>query len=144
MQRFHVEVGEYAEFSKTVTAAVIEMFAAVSGDFDPIHMDETYAAQSRFGRRIAHGAFTMALLSAASAIISRRARERGAPGVSLSLGYDRIRFLAPAYIGDTLTARYTIKSLVPSRDRTHATVEVVNQNGGLVVAGEHIMKWLAR
>ena len=81
MQRFHVEVGEYAEFSKTVTAAVIEMFAAVSGDFDPIHMDETYAAQSRFGRRIAHGAFTMALLSAASAIISRRARERGAPGV---------------------------------------------------------------
>src|SRR5207344_1877976 len=79
MQRFYVEVGECAEFSKTVTEADIAMFAAVSGDFDPIHMDDTYAARSRFGRRIAHGILSMALLSTVSAAISRRARERGAP-----------------------------------------------------------------
>src|SRR4029079_13977895 len=111
MQQFYVQTGEYAEFSKTVTEADIAMFAGVSGDLDPIHMVETYAAKSRFGGRIAHRVLSIALLSAASAAISRRARERGAPGVSLSLGYDRIRFLAPVFIGDTLTARYTIEKL---------------------------------
>jgi len=142
MQRFYVEVGECAEFSKTVTETDIALFAAVSGDFDPIHMDDAYAAKSRFGRRIAHGVFSMALLSTVSAAISRRARERGAPGVSVSLGYDRIRFLAPVYVGDTLTARYTIDKLEPDRGRTRSKVEVINQNAEPVVVGEHIMKWL--
>jgi 3-hydroxybutyryl-CoA dehydratase len=138
--KFFIAVGESAEFTRSVSEEDLARFAELSGDFDPIHMDEAYAAGSRYGRRIAHGILGMAPLSAASSIISRRAKERGAPGVSVSLGYDRIRFLKPVYIGDTLTARYTVQAL--EGDRSRSKVEVVNQRGELVVAGEHIMKWL--
>ena len=138
--KFFIEVGESAEFTRSVSEEDLARFAELSGDFDPIHMDEAYAAGSRYGRRIAHGILGMAPLSAASSIMSRRAKERGAPGVSVSLGYDRIRFLKPVYIGDTLTARYTVQAL--EGDRSRSKVEVVNQRGELVVAGEHIMKWL--
>ena len=138
--KLFIEVGESAEFSRTVSADDFARFAELSGDFDPIHLDEAYAARSRYGRRIAHGILGMAPLSAASSIISRRAKERGAPGVSVSLGYDRIRFLKPVFIGDTLTARYTVQAL--EADRSRSKVEVLNQRGELVVAGEHIMKWL--
>jgi acyl dehydratase len=138
--KFFIEVGESAEFNRTVRADDLASFAELSGDFDPIHMDDAYAARSRYGRRIAHGILGMAPLSAASAIISARAKERGAPGVSVSLGYDRIRFLKPVFIGDTLSARYTVQAL--EGDRSRSKVEVRNQHGELVVAGEHIMKWL--
>jgi acyl dehydratase len=142
MDRFHVEVGEHAEFSKTVTETDLALFAAVSGDFDPIHVDEAYARTTPFGRRIAHGALALALLSTVSALISRRARDRGSRGTSVSLGYDRIRFLAPVFVGDTLVARYTVLELDPAARRSRAKVEVVKATGELAVAGEHLMKWL--
>ena len=135
-----ITLGETAEFRKTLTESDVAQFAEISGDFDPIHMDEAYAAQSRFGRRIAHGILSMALFSSVSSIVSKRAKERGSPGVSVSLGYDKIRFLKPVFIGDTLTARYTIQSL--EGDRSRSKVEILNQGGDLVVVGEHIMKWL--
>lgn len=142
MIAFAIEVGERAEFSKTITETDLAMFSAISGDFDPIHVDEEYARRSQFGRRIAHGGLAMSLLSTTSSVIGRRAVERGSKGVSVSLGYDRIRFLAPVFIGDTLTARYVIDRLDAERGRSVATVEVVNQRGETCVAGEHVMKWL--
>lgn len=141
-EAFHVSVGETATVSKTLTESDVAMFCAVSGDFDPIHVDEEYAKASRFGRRIAHGILSMALLSTVSAIISRRARERGSRGVSVSLGYDRIRFLAPVFVGDTLTATYTVESLDAARRRSLSAVQVANQHGAVCVAGRHVMKWL--
>jgi acyl dehydratase len=142
MDRFHVEVGDQAEFSKTVTETDLALFAAVSGDFDPIHVDEAYARTTPFGRRIAHGGLSLALLSTVAAQISRRARDRGSRGTSVSLGYDRIRFLAPVFVGDTLTARYTVLELDPATQRSRSKVEVLKANGELAVAGEHLMKWL--
>jgi acyl dehydratase len=142
MERFHVEVGDHAEFSKTITETDLALFAAVSGDFDPIHVDEAYARTTPFGRRIAHGGLSLALLSTVSALISRRARDRGSRGTSVSLGYDRIRFLAPVFVGDTLTARYTVLELDPATRRSRSKVEVLKANGELAVAGEHLMKWL--
>ena len=142
MDRFHVEVGDQAEFSKTITETDLALFAAVSGDFDPIHVDEAYARTTPFGRRIAHGGLSLALLSTVSALISRRARDRGSRGTSVSLGYDRIRFLAPVFVGDTLTARYTVLELDPATQRSRSRVEVLKANGELAVAGEHLMKWL--
>jgi acyl dehydratase len=139
-QKFFIEIGETAEFSRTLSEADVASFAELSGDFDPIHMDDAYAAQSRFGKRIAHGILSMALLSSVASIISRRAKERGSPGVSVSMGYDKIRFLKPVFIGDTLTARYTVQAL--EGDRSRSKVEVIKQGGDLVVVGEHIMKWL--
>ena len=143
MDRFYVEVGDTAEFSKTITATDLALFAAVSGDFDPLHVDEVHARATPFGRRIAHGCLALALLSTVSALISRRARDRGSRGTSVSLGYDRIRFLAPVFVGDTLTARYTVLELDPATRRSRSKVEVLKADGELAVAGEHLMKWLA-
>ena len=142
MERFYVEVGDRAEFSKTITETDLALFATVSGDFDPIHVDEAYARTTPFGRRIVHGCLSLALLSTVSALISRRARDRGSRGTSVSLGYDRIRFLAPVFVGDTLTARYTVLELDPATQRSRSRVEVLKANGELAVAGEHLMKWL--
>lgn len=141
-QIFHVEVGETAEFSKTLTETDLAQFAALSGDYDPIHVDEAHARTTPFGRRIAHGILAMALLSTVSAMISRRARDRGSRGTSVSLGYDRIRFLAPVFVGDRLTARYTILELDAASRRSRSKVEVVKDSGEVAVAGEHVMKWL--
>jgi acyl dehydratase len=139
---FFVAVGETAEFSKTLTERDLEQFAAISGDFDPIHVDEAYARTTPFGRRIAHGILSMAILSTVSAMISARARERGSRDASVSMGYDRIRFLEPVFVGDALTARYTILELDVATRRSRAKVEVVKGDGELAVVGEHLMKWL--
>lgn len=137
-----VSVGEEAIFSKTIGEADLLMFSAVSGDFDPIHVNEDYARRTPFGRRIAHGGLVMGLLSTTASMISRRALERGSKGVSVSLGYDRIRFLHPVFIGDTLTARYRIETIDAEAGRSLSRVEVVNQNGELCLAGTHVMRWL--
>jgi acyl dehydratase len=139
---FYIEVGDSAQFATTITESDIAMFCAVSGDFDPIHVDDEHARKTIFGRRVAHGILSMALLSTVSAMISRRAIERGSRGVSVSMGYDRIRFLKPVFVGDTLTARYTIASLDAAQRRSVSNVEVSNQRGELVVVGQHLMKWL--
>jgi acyl dehydratase len=141
-QGLFVAVGETAEFSKQLTERDIDAFAAISGDYDPIHVDEAHARTTPFGRRIAHGILSMALLSTVSAMISARARERGSRGTSVSMGYDRIRFLKPVFIGDTLTARYTILEVDAATRRSRAKVEVAKGDGELAVVGEHIMKWL--
>jgi 3-hydroxybutyryl-CoA dehydratase len=142
MDPLYVEIGDTAQFSKTLTESDLALFAAISGDFDPIHVDEAYARTTPFGRRIAHGILSMALLSTVSAMISQRARSRGSRGTSVSLGYDRLRFLKPVFVGDTLLARYTVVELDPEARRTRSRVEVVKANGELAVVGEHLMKWL--
>jgi acyl dehydratase len=141
-QGLFVTVGETAEFSKQLTERDIDAFAAISGDYDPIHVDAAHARTTPYGRRIAHGILSMALLSTVSAMISARARERGSRGTSVSMGYDRIRFLKPVFIGDTLTARYTILEVDAATRRSRAKVEVAKADGELAVVGEHIMKWL--
>ena len=137
-----VEIGDAAHVVKTIREADLLGFAEITGDHDPIHVDEAYAAKSRFGRRVAHGALVMGLLSATASMISQRAVARGSRGVSVSLGYDRIRFLKPAFIEDRLTATYVVESVDAERGRSLAKVEVVNQHGELCLAGTHVMRWL--
>lgn len=140
--KLHVAIGERAEFRKTIREADLLAFSEITGDHDPIHVNEAYAARSRFGRRIAHGALVMGLLSTTASMISRRAVERGAKGVSVSLGYDRIRFLKPVFIDDTLTASYEIESIDAEKGRSLSKVEVVNQHGEPCLVGTHVMRWL--
>ena len=137
-----VKVGEEASFAKTITETDLTLFSAISGDFDPIHVNEEYARQSDFGKRISHGGLVMGLLSTCASVISKRAVERGSKGVSVSLGYDKIRFLRPAFIGDTLTARYRIEEIDDASCRSRSRVEIANQKGELVLAGTHVMRWL--
>jgi acyl dehydratase len=136
--------GEQAEFSKTITESDLAMFSAISGDFDPVHVNEEYARSTAFGRRIAHGGLVMGLLSTTSSMISRRSMERGAAGTPVSLGYDRIRFLKPVFVGDTLTARYTIEELDTQARRSRAKIEVFKQGGDLCLTGHHVLKWVEK
>ncbi|MBT3359830.1 MAG: MaoC family dehydratase [Rhodospirillales bacterium] len=137
-----VEVGETSRFSKTVTDSDIALFAAVSGDFDPVHMDDEYAKSTPFGKRIAHGIFVLGLLSAAESEMSRRIVARGNELKPVSLGYDKVRFIKPVFVGDTLNSVYTICELDSERKRSTGKCEVFNQNDELCLVGEHIMKWV--
>lgn len=137
-----ISAGDRVTRSKTLTETDLAFFAAVSGDFDPIHMDEAYARETPFGRRIAHGLLSMALLSAASAAMSALARDRGYTGTSVSLGFDRVRFLAPVFISDTLSASYEIEAVDPNKGRTRSTCAVTKSDGTQCVAATHVMRWL--
>ena len=140
----HLNVGETATFAKTITETDIVLFSGLSGDFDPIHTNEEYAKASAFGRRIAHGGLVMGLLSTTASMMSRRSVERGSKAVSVSLGYDKIRFIRPVFINDTLTARYIVEEIDPQAARSRSRVEIVNQSGELCLVGTHVMKWVAQ
>ena len=137
-----VEVGETTRFAKTITDSDLAMFSAISGDFDPVHVDEEYAKTTPFGRRIAHGIAVLGLMSAAESEMSRRIVARGGQGKPVSLGYDGVRFLKPVFVGDTLTATYTVETLLPEKARAVGKCEITNQNGELVLVGNHILKWV--
>lgn len=138
----HLSIGEQAEFSKTIGESDITLFAGITGDFDPVHVDAVAAAKTAFGARIAHGALVMGLLSTTASIISRRSVARGAKGTPVSLGYDKIRFLAPVYAGDTLTARYTVEEIDGNAGRSRSKVEVVKGDGTVCLVGTHVLKWV--
>lgn len=142
--RLGLSSGDSVSFSKTLTETDLVLFAGITGDFDPIHMDEAYARTTPLGRRIAHGALVLGLCSTVAAMIARRAREGGAEGVALSLGYDRVRFLLPVYPGDTLTATYVVGTVDEAAARTVSPVEVRKEDGALCLAATHVMKWVPR
>jgi 3-hydroxybutyryl-CoA dehydratase len=139
----HIEVGEQAEYTRTISEADILAFAEVSGDHAPIHVDEAYARSTAYGRRIAHGALMMGFLSATSTVISERSTKRGATYVPVSLGYDKIRIIHPVFIDDTVTARYTVEAVDAEAGRARSKVEIVNQDGELCLVGTHVLKWVA-
>ncbi|MBL28380.1 MAG: dehydratase [Rhodospirillaceae bacterium] len=142
MSEFHVEVGETVRFSKTVGESDIYLFAGITGDLSGNHVDEEYMKRSSYGRRIAHGALMVGFMSTASTLIIARCVEKGIDETPVSLGYDRIRFLGPVYINDTVTVTYSIAEIDVERRRSRSKIEVKTQNGDLVAVGEHILKWV--
>jgi acyl dehydratase len=113
----------------------VYLFAGITGDLDPNHVDEEFCRGTSLGHRVAHGALIVGYMSAAS---SRILEDFDRPMVSA--GYDRIRFLKPVYLGDTIRVDYVIASLDPTRERIVAKVEVKNQRGELVCVADHIMQ----
>ena len=104
-----ISMGQEAEFSKTVTEADIQMYAKVSGDVNPVHMDEDFAKTTIFKTRIAHGMLSAGFISA---ILGTKLPGPGCIYLSQSL-----KFLAPVMIGDTVTARATVTGIVPEKKR---------------------------
>jgi acyl dehydratase len=141
MAEFYVKVGDGARFSKTVGEYDVYSFAGITGDFSPNHVDKSYMEKSSYGRLQAHGALMVGYMSTAStlAIAGTRADADETP---VSLGYDRIRFLAPVYFGDTITVDYRVNAIDPDRRRSTASIEIRNQDGALVAVGTHILKWV--
>lgn len=144
MGDFYVDVGDRVEFRKTVGESDVYLFAGITGDFAPNHVDEEYMKASPFGGRIAHGALLVGFMSTTSTMMIDSCVRKGIPETPVSLGYDRIRFLGPVYINDTITVAYTIRAVDRDRMRTRADVVVTNQTGETVAVAEHILKWVPR
>ena len=130
------EVGDEA-VSPTVkvTGAVIDMYADVSGDHTPLHVDEEYARKSHFGERVAHGLYGLAVSDG----LKCQSEYRFLPGMSLGWTWD---FLRPIRIGDVLHVKFRISSKRPSKSKPGWGIviipcELINQNGEVVQRGEH-------
>ena len=123
-----MNIGDTASISKTITDDDIRRFADVTGDHNPVHIDNEYAARSRFGRRIAHGMLTASLLSS---VIANKLPGEG----TIYLGQS-LQFVAPVFPGDVVTARVTVTSI--REDKPIAKLETVclNQRDEIVVKGE--------
>jgi 3-hydroxybutyryl-CoA dehydratase len=123
-------VGQTAEITRTVTEAVVQAFADVSGDTNPIHLDAEYAATTPFKERIAHGMLAAAYISA---VLGAQLPGQGAVYLSQSL-----RFRRPVKFGEEVTARVTVTALDAEKGR--ATLETVCFVGGkAVVDGEAVV-----
>jgi 3-hydroxybutyryl-CoA dehydratase len=126
-----LSVGQRASLMRTVMDRDLHLFAEVSGDTNPIHISDSFAARSKFGQRIAHGMFTASLVSA---VIGTKLPGPGAVYLSQT-----IQFLAPVRIGDVVTANVEVAELVPSRRRARLFCECIC-DGKAVLEGE---AWVA-
>jgi 3-hydroxybutyryl-CoA dehydratase len=124
-----LNVGDSAEVSKRITEEDVRAFAKLTGDRNPVHLDEEYASTTRFGRRIAHGMLGASLISTVLA--------SELPG-SIYLS-QTLRFNAPVFLDDTVTARVIVKHV--REDKPVVTLETVctNQRGERVVEGEAVV-----
>jgi 3-hydroxybutyryl-CoA dehydratase len=121
-------VGESASRTMTITDETIRAFAEVTGDKNPVHLDDAYAAGTRFGRRIAHGMIAAGLISATLA------NDLPGPG-TVYLG-QTLQFKAPVYPGDTITATVEVKSARADKPIVVLTTVCINQDGTRVLEGE--------
>jgi len=144
MTAMYAEVGDEVRFSKTVGETDVYLYAGITGDFSGNHVNEEFMRTSVYGKRIAHGALLIGYMSTCSTLMIDRSLAKGIDSTPVSLGYDRVRFVAPVFIGDTVTAAYTISEIDAERRRTRAAVKVVNQRGETVAVAEHILKWVQR
>lgn len=136
-----IGVGERVTFAKTVSESDVYLFAGITGDFAANHVNEQFMRDAGFEGRIAHGALLIGYVSTCSTMMAQQAAAAGGSGVPLSLGFDRIRFLKPVYLGDTINISYAITEIDTERRRARAAVEITNQSGELVGIAEHILAW---
>jgi len=122
-----LEVGQKASFEKTIGERDIQLFAAMSGDRNPVHLDAEFARGTLFKERIAHGMLSGALISAAVACTL--------PGPGTIYLGQTMRFARPVKIGDTITVHVEILEKLP-KNRVRVGTNVSNQNGELVVEGK--------
>ncbi len=126
-----VEVGMSASRTRRVTSEDIELFARVSGDTNPVHLDAAYAANTQFGKRIAHGMFSVSIISA---ILGNDLPGHG----TIYLGQD-VKFKAPVYMDDEVTV--TVECVQYREDKRIATFKTTatNQDGTLLLEGEAVV-----
>lgn len=124
-------LGEMASLTRTITESDVQQFAELVGDYNPVHVDDTFAKKTRFGRRIAHGMWGVSLISA---VLGTRL-----PGPGTIYLSQTIQFLAPVYSGDPVTAQVTV--LKVREDKPIVTLELLcqNQDGEVVLKGEAVV-----
>jgi 3-hydroxybutyryl-CoA dehydratase len=126
-----LEVGDSDCFSKTVTDADIYLFAGVTGDMNPAHIDESYAQGTFFKTRIAHGMLSAGFIST---VIGTRL-----PGPGSVYLQQTLSFLAPVHIGDTITATAEVLEKIEAKKQVRLKTTCVNQEGVTVLDGEALV-----
>ncbi len=126
-----LSIGDIASRSKTFTDEDVRGFAQISGDTNPVHLDDGYAAQTRFGRRLVHGMLTASLLSATLA--------NDLPGEGTIYMSQTLQFKAPVFIGDTITATVEVTAFRPERGIATLATTCTNQDGAVVLHGEAVV-----
>lgn len=129
-------VGQKAFLRKTVTQADLSHFIAITGDMNPLHVDQVFAEKTFFGQRIAHGMLSAALFSTLVGM--------HIPGTGAIYKSQTLEFLRPVFIGDTLCAWFEIEKI--DRDREEITIKswIENQNGDVVIDGRAVTSLLRR
>lgn len=122
-----IEVGMKASFTKTITETDVYLFASISGDFNPIHIDEEFAKKTPFGTRIAHGALPQSLIAP---VLGTKLPGLGTIAIEVSS-----RFKAPTYFGDTITATAEVVEKMEAKKRVKLKLLWTNQHGATVAAG---------
>lgn len=127
-------VGAQASFAKTVTETDVTLFAGITGDLAPHHINAAFMADHPLGQRVAHGVLTLGIASTATSTLCADA------GVlALSYGYDRLRFLEPVFLGDTVTVTVTVARIEHERSIAVAEVRATNQTGELLLVADHLL-----
>jgi len=127
-----MSIGQSEEILRTVTEGDLYIYAGVTGDYNPVHLDEEFAAKSIFGERIAHGMLTAGFISA---VLGTRL-----PGVGVMYLSQEMKFRAPVKIGDTIRTVVTVSEINSEKNRVTLKTECFNQEGTLVIDGMAIMK----
>ena len=123
-----LKTGDKAEFSKTISEADIYLYAGVTGDFNPAHINEEYAKETHFKARIAHG---MLMAGFISTVIGNQL-----PGPGTIYLRQELNFLAPLRIGDTVTAEVEVEEILEEKKHVRLRTTCLNQHGEKVLDGE--------
>lgn len=126
-----IEIGMSASLRRSVQEGDLEAFAGITGDYNPVHMDPAFAAQTMFKERISHGMLTASYMSA---VFGMKLPGPGAIYISQTLNFRR-----PVKIGDTITATASVLELFSERNRVRFLCNCVNETGKPVVEGEAIL-----
>ena len=121
-------MGQRARRSKTVTARDVDLYAEITGDRNPLHFDPAFAAATRFGRLVAQGGITSGMLNALVAM--------DLPGPGTVFMSQSLRYLAPTYLGDTLTAEVEVLAVKADKPVCQLKATITNQDGTVVLEGE--------
>ncbi len=127
----NIQVGQRATITRTITAAMVEEYAHLVGDKNPVHLDDAYAATTRFGQSIAHGMLIAGLISAALAT------DLPGPG-SVYLGQN-LKFKAPVFLDDTITVIVEVRAVREDKPIVTLATTCTNQSGAVVIEGEAVL-----
>lgn len=126
-----LEVGQSARFSKTISESDVYLYAGITGDFNPAHINEVYAEKTAFKSRIAHGMLTAGLIS--------KVLGTDLPGPGTIYLQQSLSFKAPVAIGDTITATVEVIEIDTEKKRVRLKTACTNQHGALVLDGEAVI-----
>ncbi len=126
-----LKIGEEASFTKTITETDVYLFAGISGDFNPLHLDEEYAKRTPFKARIAHGALPQSLIARVLGMML--------PGLGTIAVEIRCRFKAPTFFGDTVTAKARVAEKLEDKRWVRMILTWTNQREETIAEGEAVV-----